>query len=129
MSLFKSIKRIFSKKPSFEELEGEESYLEVDTESAEERKIMIRPFSVENFEDTKSILDALREGRTIALVNIKPIKDKDMVELKRVVAKLKKTTDALTGEIAGFGEDYLILTPPFARIYKGEQTSEVQSEE
>ena len=64
----------------------------------------------------------LREGYTIALVNIKPLKDKDLVELKRAINKLKKTCDAIRGDIAGFGDDYIIVTPSFARIYRTKQT-------
>jgi SepF-like predicted cell division protein (DUF552 family) len=60
----------------------------------------------------------LREGYTIALVNIKPLKDRDLVELKRAVNKLKKTCDAVEGDIAGFGEDWVAITPSFAAIYR-----------
>ena len=63
-------------------------------------------------------LDSLREGYTIALVNIKPLKEKDLVELKRAINKLKKTCDAIEGDIAGFGDDYIIVAPGFATIYR-----------
>ena len=65
------------------------------------------------------ILAALREGYTVALINIKPLKDKDLVELKRAVSKLKKTCEAIEGDIAGFGEDWIVVTPSFAQIYRG----------
>ena len=66
----------------------------------------------------KPILDALREGNTIALVNIKPLKDKDLVELKRAINKIKKTCDAIDGDIAGFGEDWIAVVPSFAHIHR-----------
>jgi len=111
--------------PGFDELDSEEGYLELDTNMAELRaKAVVRPFNINEFEDIKPVLDALREGKTIALVNIRALRDKDMVELKRAVNKLKKTADAIGGEIAGFGEDYIIITPGFATIYR-EQTKEV----
>jgi len=87
---------------------------------------MIRPFVIENFDDIKPALDSLREGYTIALVNIKPIKDKDIIELKRAVNKLKKTCDAIEGDIAGFGEDWIVVAPNFAQIYRNKQTEEVK---
>jgi hypothetical protein len=40
--------------------------------------------------------------------------------LKRAVDKLKKTIDANEGDVAGFGESWLIATPSFARVHKGE---------
>lgn len=115
--------------PSYEELETEPGYLELDTDNNDVKsKYLVRPFMLEDFEDTKQILDSLREGKTIALVNIKPLKDRDLLELKRAINKLKKTTDAIQGEIAGFGEDYIVVTPSFATIYRSRQTQEVKQE-
>ena len=98
--------------------QGEQEYVELDTTQAEPKsKVLVRPFVISNFEDIKDVLDSLREGSTIALVNIKSLKEKDIIELKRVINKLKKTTDAISGDIAGFGDDYIIATPNFARIH------------
>ncbi len=115
--------KLTAKKPE----EGEfEEYVELGSESAEEKgKVMVRPFMIEDFEDIKPILDSLREGYTIALVNIKPLKEKDLVELKRAINKLKKTCDAIEGDIAGFGEDYIVAVPSFASIYRSKETEEV----
>lgn len=101
----------------------EDEYVELDTTTQEtgKQKIIVRPFAISDFADVKSILDALRDGKTIALVNIKPLKDKDLVELKRAINKLKKTCDAVEGDIAGFGDDYLVVTPAFAQIYRESQ--------
>ncbi len=110
--------------------EVEEEYLELDTaqKKAGTSKIVVRPFILDDFSDVKEIVDILREGYTVALVNIKPLKEKDIVELKRAINKLKKTTDALGGDIAGFGDDYIVVTPSFAEIYrsKGAPTTEVK---
>lgn len=107
--------------------DSDEGYVELDTESEEfKSKIIVRPFVLKDFDDVKEILDSLREGYTIALVNIKPLKDKDLVELKRAINKLKKTTDAIEGEIAGFGEDYIVVTPSFAQIYRAKEHQEVK---
>ncbi len=98
-------------------------YLEIDTEKLgkiSKAKIIIRPFVIKEFEDVKTTLDALREGYTIALVNIRPLKDKDIIELKRAVNKLKKTCDAINGDIAGFSEDWIVVTPSFAQVFRGE---------
>ncbi|MBU1199130.1 MAG: cell division protein SepF [Nanoarchaeota archaeon] len=118
---FFSLKR--RKKNVYDEddhLQAEDEYVELNTEANQGKssKILVRPFVMNDFSDIKNILDALREGYTIALVNIKPLKDKDLVELKRAINKLKKTTDAIEGDIAGFGEDYVVITPSFATIYR-----------
>ena len=89
-------------------------------------KILVKSFVVTSFDDVKESLDALREGYTIALINIKPLKDRDIVELKRTINKLKKTCDALEGDIAGISEDWIVVTPGFARVYRDRQTEEVK---
>ena len=100
--------------------EVEEEYVELDTLAPDESKpkVTVRPFVIDDFSDIKQILDCLREGYTVALVNIKPLKDKDLVELKRAINKLKKTCEAIDGDIAGFGDDYIVVTPSFAEIYR-----------
>lgn len=105
-----------------------DDYVEIDS-SAESKmprsKVMVRSFVIEDFSDVKPMIDSLREGYTIALVNIGPLKDKDLVELKRAVNKLKKTCDAMEGDIAGFGEDWLVITPSFAQIYRNREIEDV----
>lgn len=119
--LFSSIKKRLM--PSEEEEIPEEDtggeYVEIDQSVREERsRLVIKPTILEDFEDIKPILDDLRHGNIVVLVNIKPLKDKDLVELKRAINKLKKTTEAVNGEIAGFGDDYIVVCPPNATIFK-----------
>ena len=101
--------------------DSEQGYVELGNEGPADTKskLMVRPFAIEEFEHIKPILDSLREGHTIALINIKPLKDKDLVELKRAINKLKKTCDAIEGDIAGFGENWIAAVPSFAYIYRG----------
>ena len=100
----------------------EEGYVELGAKEGEsESKIIVRPFVLQDFESIKFILEALREGHTIALINIKPLKEKDLVELKRAINKLKKTCDALEGDIAGFGDDWIAAVPSFAKIHRAKK--------
>ena len=98
----------------------EDEYLEIDLGAAkpQENKIVVKPFTLKTFEDIDPILNSLREGYTIAVIEIKALKTKDVIELKRAVSKIKKTIDAMEGSLAGFGESILIATPDFAQIHK-----------
>jgi SepF-like predicted cell division protein (DUF552 family) len=97
----------------------ESEYIEIDLgREVKKAKVLVRTFVLKSFEDINPILNALREGYTIAIVDIKQLKQKDIIELKRAISKLKKTADALEGSIAGFGESIIIITPQFANIYK-----------
>ncbi|MFP4567762.1 MAG: cell division protein SepF [Candidatus Woesearchaeota archaeon] len=109
-------------------LESEDEYVELDTTTGSRgsnSKVIVRPFVLDDFADIKTILETLREGNTICLVNIGPLREKDMIELKRAINKLKKTVEAIDGEIAGFGEDYVVVTPSFAEIYKNSEISDL----
>jgi SepF-like predicted cell division protein (DUF552 family) len=132
--IFLRIKEKLSDRGASDEIEEKEAeeYVELGPETAEvesgKTKIIVRPFVVEDFDDIKAILDSLREGYTIALINIRPLKDKDLIELKRAINKLKKTADAIEGDVAGFGEDYIVATPSFASVYRSSQTESVKEE-
>jgi SepF-like predicted cell division protein (DUF552 family) len=99
---------------------GSDEYIEIDLNAAEpkESKVVVKPFVLRQFDDINNILNSLREGYTIAIIDIKPLKTKDVIELKRAVQKIKKTVDALEGAIAGFGDNTIIATPKFAEIHK-----------
>jgi SepF-like predicted cell division protein (DUF552 family) len=105
-------------------------YIELDIgQDKEENKDRVKTFALKSNEDTNPILNSLREGYTIAIIDIKILKSKDVVELKRVISKIKKTIEALEGSIAGFGENTVIATPSFAKIEKGASEQEKPKEE
>ena len=130
---FSKIKSSFKGNKDFEEedaVEQGDEYVELDTSKGSEsgQKIIVKPFVLDDFTDIKPILDSLREGNTICLVNIRPLKEKDLIELKRAINKLKKTTDAIEGDIAGFSDDYIVITPGFAQIYHSKgSTAEIKT--
>lgn len=107
---------------------SKEEYLELSTDEEIDstKKVSVRPFTLEDFEDIRHVIDALRTGNVIAMINIRPLKEKEITELKRAVAKLRKTTDALGGDIAGFTEDIVIATGSTANIHKTKSVHQVQ---
>jgi len=97
----------------------DDEYLEIDVSSEKkENKVVVKLFNLNDYEDSNQILNALREGYTIAVIDIRTLKKKDPIELKRAISKIKKTTDALEGTIAGFGENIVVVTPSFAKVEK-----------
>ena len=96
-----------------------EDYVELEADLKEAKaKVIVKPFTLNKYDDVKAVLDAIRDGRTIAILNIAPLKEKDITELKRAIDKVKKTVDANQGDIAGFGEAFLIATPSFAKVWR-----------
>ena len=105
-------------------------YIEIDLGREVKRaKVIVRPFVLKSFEDVTPILNALREGYTIAVIDIKQLRAKDVIELKRAISKIKKTADALEGSIAGFGENTILVTPQFADIYKPSAIKSTRAED
>jgi SepF-like predicted cell division protein (DUF552 family) len=120
--VFDKIKRVFQGGSE------EPEYIEIDLgKEMKKAKVIVRPFVLKTFEDVTPILNSLREGYTIAVIDIKQLRSKDVIELKRAISKIKKTTDALEGTIAGFGENIIIVTPSFAEIYKSHSSSSIPS--
>ncbi|MBU2104540.1 MAG: cell division protein SepF [Nanoarchaeota archaeon] len=115
--VFDRLKRAFSGSGGEE---AEHDYLEIDLNGPkkEDSKVLVKLFTLKQYEDVNEILNALREGYTIAVVDIRFLRQRDSIELKRAISKIKKTADALEGSIAGFGENIVIVTPSFAKIHK-----------
>jgi SepF-like predicted cell division protein (DUF552 family) len=99
---------------------SQEEYVEIDVNAQQEKdtKVIVKPFILRQYDDINDILNAIREGYTIAVIDMKPLKTKDVIELKRAIAKVKKTVDAIEGQIAAFGEHTIIVTPKFAEIQR-----------
>jgi len=108
------LKGVFNKTQSDDYVE-----LDLNQTKARKEKIKIRQFTLKKYDDINDILASLREGYTIAFIDIKQLKSKDIIELKRALTKIKKTVDAMEGSIAGFGDNAIIVSPEFAEIYRG----------
>ena len=103
-------------------------FIEIDLgHEKSDSKVVVKTFTLKVYEDVNAILNALRNGYTIAVIDIRTLKSKDVVELKRAISKIKKTVEALEGKIAGFGDNTVIATP--SRVFdieKGIQEVEEQ---
>jgi len=102
-------------------------FIEIDPErDTSESKILIKTFVLKVYEDINPILNSLREGYTIAVIDIRELKSKDVIELKRAISKIKKTVEALEGKIAGFGENTVIATP--SKVFEIQKGAEAPKE-
>lgn len=112
--VFDKLRKNLSGKPG---KDGDEDYVEIDlNQGKEEHKIVVKLFVLKHYEDVNAILNALRDGYTIAIIETKILRQKDPIELKRAISKIKKTIDALEGSIVGFRENVVIATPSFAKV-------------
>ena len=84
----------------------------------EDFSVNVRVETLKDFADTNRVQQMVREGN-IVFLKIKGLRQKDLNELKRAVEKLKKTCTAMSGDIVGVDEDFLVLTPDYAKIFRG----------
>jgi SepF-like predicted cell division protein (DUF552 family) len=113
--VFKSLKeKLIPKKE-----EATEEFVEIDeSAAAKEQKVNVRIETLKDYIDTDRIQQLVREGNVVFL-KIKELRTKDITELKRAVDKLRRTCSAMNGDIVGVDEDFLVITPQFAKIFRG----------
>lgn len=100
-----------------------DDFVELDAETIDEdRKVVIKAETLSEYEDVEEVQRKLRD-ESIVWVNIKPLKNKEMSDLKRAVNRLKKTVKAVNGDMAGVDEDWIVVCPEYAKIERSEQTS------
>jgi SepF-like predicted cell division protein (DUF552 family) len=101
-------------------MEPREEFIEVNVMDSDDKKrghLGIKVERLAEFPDAERVLRSVRDGNVVFL-KIKALKEKDIGELKRAVDKLKKTVSANNGDIAGVEQDWLILTPEFAKVMR-----------
>src|SRR3989339_726275 len=73
--VFKKIKNMFSS-PEIDK--GDEEYLEIDLgQEKKDDKVLIKLYVLKQYEDVNEILNSLREGYTIAIIDISVLRKKD----------------------------------------------------
>lgn len=96
--------------------EGEE-FVEVQP-AVEDNNVTVKIDTLASYADADRVQQSLREG-SVVFLRIRDLREKDINELKRAVEKLRKTITAMNGDVVGVDEDFLVLTPQFAKIYRG----------
>lgn len=76
-----------------------------------DQKLQVKTYALTEFEDIKKIGKCVREGQSVVLVDLKPLKEKDIIDLKRSVNKLKAVSQEVQGDIAGLSGDWIVMTP------------------
>jgi SepF-like predicted cell division protein (DUF552 family) len=107
----------------------QEEYLELNLEEGTKKpgKLTIVIENLNSYADSDRIQRRVREG-AVVLIKIRDLKDKDVEELKRSISRVKKTCDAIGGDIAGISDDWVLVTPCSATIERQQMGSEEEIE-
>ncbi|HLD48862.1 MAG TPA: cell division protein SepF [archaeon] len=76
--------------------------------------------NLNDFADSDRLQKKVRDG-SVLLVKVRDLRLKDMNELKKAIARVRKTCLAIDGDITGVGDDWLILAPASARIQREQE--------
>ncbi len=110
----------FGSKPEDEAVKKEQSdFIEIPSDQERRARVNVRIETLNDYRDVETVQRFVREGN-IVFLKIRRLKERDLGELKRCVDRLRKTIVASNGDIIGIEEDFLVLTPNFAKIYRGE---------
>jgi len=88
---------------------------------ADEKDLDVKVFVLDDYENIRDILDIIRGEKTMCLIDIHLLRNKDPDELRRAVEKLKKTIEAVSGELVGFHENWILAAPKNVHIHKGKE--------
>lgn len=78
----------------------------------------LRIIQLNNDDDYVAVLRALEAGNQIPIVNIRSIKEKDLMNAKVAIAKIKKKVQDQKGDIVALNRDWFIAVGGFAEIQK-----------
>lgn len=108
-----------------EEEIGDEELLELSEEAGggEVRAVPIKVIELEEYKDAEGVQKSVREGK-IVFVKIKRLKEQDMSDLKRAIERIRKTCTAVDGDIAGVDENYIVVTPSYAKVLREQESEE-----
>lgn len=94
-----------------------DDYVELETEGERKSKVPIEVERIAEYADSDRIQRKLREG-SIMLVRVKELREKNVNELKRALERIKRTCEAVGGDVVGAGDDWIIVSPAIAKIVR-----------
>jgi len=116
----------FLKSDNEEEDVVEDDFVELDAQMHDgDDQVVIRAVTLEEFGDVEEAQEHLRNDH-IVWINISPLKNREMADLKRAVKRLKKTVRNIDGDMAGVDEDWIVACPDYAKIARSSDQVEDQ---
>ena len=91
-----------------------EKYVEQKGEETSGAKMHVRVGEIQRYEDLKDFTDYVYGGNVL-LLDFTPIADEEVI-LKRITNDLKKLASEINGDIAGIGNNMMIISPSDVKI-------------
>lgn len=91
-----------------------ERYVEVSGDQTVPAKMHVRVGEIQRYEDLKEFADYVYGGNVLIL-DFSPIAEEEVI-LKRITNDLRKLTGEINGDIAGIGNNLMIISPSDVKI-------------
>lgn len=90
-------------------------------------KVYLKAMPLKSIEDLNSIKSEVESGN-ILIIRVSPLAKNSIEDVKQVVSELCEFSNSYGGDIARLGEERIVITPPFVRIWRERaKASEVRS--
>jgi SepF-like predicted cell division protein (DUF552 family) len=80
-------------------------------------KNYLKAFVLHSLQDLDKIESEVESGN-IMIVRVSPLAKKSVEDVKLAVGKLNRFTEKIGGDIARLGEERIVITPSFIRIWR-----------
>jgi SepF-like predicted cell division protein (DUF552 family) len=110
-----------SRKPEGSAAEGEEAKPGV-TAVAVPEKVYLKALPLRDLEDVEMIKQEVKSGNVLIL-KVSPLAKKSINDVKTAVGQLMEFTQSVGGDIARLGEERVVITPAFIRIWREKATA------
>jgi len=78
----------------------------------------VKTFNLTSLKDVELIKEEV-SNKFILIIKVTPLAERSIEELRKAIDELYHFTLSLGGDIARFGEERVIITPPGVKIWRG----------
>ncbi|MBI4174777.1 MAG: cell division protein SepF [Candidatus Aenigmarchaeota archaeon] len=96
-----------------------EEFTELPVEGEQEAKMNVIIEKLEGLSDADRVIKKARTGN-IVIARIKELREQNVDELKHCISKIKTSAAVFQGDLAGVGDEWLLITPASVRINRDE---------
>ena len=101
---------------------GKEEEKTDETAITRPEKVYLKALPLRNLEDLDMIKQEVKSGN-IVILKVSPLAKKSIDDVKQAVSQLVEFTQLVGGDIARLGEERVVITPPFIRIWREKTTT------
>jgi len=89
-------------------------------------KVYLKALTLRSLEEIDNVKNEVKSGN-ILVIRVDPLVEKNVDDVKRAIGELSEFAAQIGGDIARLGEERIVVTPSFVKIWRG-RTPESEGE-